>query len=363
MIIGIPKEIKTHEYRVAVTPAGVRELKKNSHGIIIEKSAGEGSGFADRDYTEAGAEISDKNSLFSRSELIVKVKEPLHSEYELLHQGQAIFTYLHLAANIELTDILLRKNIAGFAYETLEENGTLPLLMPMSEIAGRMAPIVAAFYLQKVYNGSGILMTGVEGVPPAKVLILGAGIVGMNAARSAIGMGARVTVINRGIEKLKHIDELFRGAVSTLPVTKENIESEALKSDAVIGAVLIPGAKAPKLISREIVSKMKKGSVIVDVAVDQGGCIETTRPTTHDNPVYEIDGVIHYCVANMPGAYPRTSTLALTNRTLPYIELLAKNGVERSAGDDSPIRSALNTYKGKIMHKGLAESINKKTVS
>ncbi|MBI4709628.1 MAG: alanine dehydrogenase [Nitrospirae bacterium] len=363
MIIGLPKEIKKHEYRAAVTPAGVRELKKDGHSIIIEKSAGEGSGFPDRDYTEAGAEVADKNSLFGRSELIVKVKEPFPSEYELLRQGQAVFTYLHLAANIELTDILLRKNIAGFGYETLEEHGTLPLLMPMSEIAGRMAPIAAAFYLQKVYNGSGILMTGVEGVPPAKVLILGAGIVGMNAARVALGMGARVTVINRGIEKLKLIDELFRGAVGTLPATKENIESEALKADAVIGAVLIPGAKAPKLISREIVSKMKKGSVIVDVSVDQGGCIETTRPTTHDNPVYEVDGVIHYCVANMPGAYPRTSTLALTNKTLPYIKLLAKNGIANSARDDSPLRSALNTYKGKIMHRGLAESINKKIVN
>lgn len=357
MIIGIPKEIKEHEYRVGITPTGVRELKKEGHRIIIEKSAGNGSGFSDKDYTDAGAETLDKSILFKESELIVKVKEPLSSEYELLQEGQALFTFLHLAANPGLTDILLRKNIAAFAYETLEEDGTLPLLMPMSEIAGRMAPIVAGFYLQKVYKGQGILLSGVEGVPPARVLILGAGIVGINATRVALRMGARVTVINRGIEKLQHIDELFHGSVDTLPATEENIESEVLRADVVIGAVLVPGAKAPVLISRELVKRMKKGAVIVDVSVDQGGCVETTRPTTHNNPVYEVDGVIHYTVANMPGAYPRTSTLALTNRTLPYIKLLAKNGIENSSKEGSPLKSALNTYKGKIMHKAVAESM------
>ena len=316
------------------------------------------SGFSDDEYLSAGAEISDKATLFRESELIVKVKEPLPSEYELFQDGQGLFTFLHLAANPALTEFLLRRNITAFAYETLEEKGTLPLLIPMSEIAGRMAPIVAGFYLQKVYKGKGILPSGVAGVPPARVLILGAGTVGINATRVALGIGARVTVINRGVEKLQHIDELFHGNVDTLPATRENIESEALKADVVIGAVLIPGAKTPRLISKELISRMKKGSVIVDVSVDQGGCIETTRPTTHVNPVYEVAGVIHYAVTNMPGAYPRTSTLALTNRTLQYIKMLARDGIENSIKEGSPLRSALNTHKRKITHKAVAESIS-----
>lgn len=357
MVIGIPKEIKEHEYRVAIIPAGVRELKREGHRVIIEKSAGEGSGFSDEEYRSAGAVITDKNILFKESELIVKVKEPIPSEYDLFQNAQAIFTFLHLATNPELTEFLLKKNIAALAYETLEEKGMLPILTPMSEVAGCMAPIVAAFYLQKVHKGQGILLSGVEGVPPARVVILGAGTVGTNAARVALGMGARVTVINRGIEKLQHIDELFHGSVDTFPATKENIESEALKADALIGAVLIPGARAPKIVPKELVLKMKKGAVIVDVSVDQGGCVETTRPTTHNNPVYEVGGVIHYTVTNMPGAYPRTSTLALTNRTIPYIKMIAKEGVENSAKEGSLLRSALNTYKGRIMHKELAESI------
>ncbi|MBI4687273.1 MAG: alanine dehydrogenase [Nitrospirae bacterium] len=356
MIIGVPKEIKRHEYRVGIIPSGVKEIKGSGHEVIIENGAGEGSGFSDKDYSDAGAKITDKAALFKGAELIVKVKEPLPEEYELLQDGQAIFTFLHLAPNPELTDVLLRKNIAGFAYETLEEHGALPLLQPMSEIAGRMAPLMGAFYLQKIYGGNGILPTGVEGVLPAKVLILGAGVVGMNAARVALGMGARVTVINRGIDKLQKIDELFNGRADTLPATSENIKNEALKADIVIGAVLVAGAKTPKLISRELVSKMKKGSVIVDVSVDQGGCIETTKPTTHDNPIYEVDGVIHYTVANMPGAYPRTSTIALTNRTLAYIKLLAGDGIEKSAKDGSLLRSALNTYKGKIILKAIEKS-------
>jgi alanine dehydrogenase len=355
MIIGIPKEIKEHEYRVGITPSGIRELKRDGHRIIVENGAGEGSGFSDEDYQKSGAEIADKLHLFKESELIIKVKEPLPVEYDLFHENQALFTFLHLAANPQLTDFLLRKNITAFAYETLEENSTLPLLIPMSEIAGSMAPVVAAFYLQKVYGGQGVLLSGVEGVPPARVLVLGAGIVGMNAVRVALGMGARVAVINRRIEKLKHIDELFHGIVDTLPATRENIESEVLKADIVIGAVLVPGAKTPVLVSRKLVSRMKKGAVVVDVAVDQGGCVETTKPTTHNNPVYIVDGVIHYAVANMPGAYPRTSTLALTNRTLSYIKILAKDGIESSIEKDNPLKSALNTYKGKIIHKALVE--------
>ncbi len=353
MVIGIPKEIKEHEYRVGITPSGVRELKKEGHRIIIENGAGEGSGFSDDDYSDTGAELTDKAALFKSSELIVKVKEPLPEEYELLQEGQAIFTFLHLAPNPELTKILLKKSIAGFAYETLEGKGALPLLRPMSEIAGRMAPIVGAFYLQKVYGGQGILLTGVEGALPGSVLILGAGTVGMNALKVAHGMGADVTVINKGIEKLRLIDELYKGEVKTLISNSQNIETEAIKADVVIGAVLVPGAKTPKLISKELVSRMKKGAVIVDVSVDQGGCIETSRPTTHDDPIYEVNGVIHYTVANMPGAYPRTSTIALTNKTLQYIKVLAKEGIENSAKEGSPLRSALNTYKGKVMHKAI----------
>lgn len=357
MIIGIPKEIKEYEYRVGITPEGVSELKKDGHRIIVERRAGEGSGFSDEDYLKAGAEISDKKSLFNDSELIVKVKEPLPSEYDLLQDGQAVFTYLHLAPNPELTNVLIKKNIAAFAYETLEEEGELLLLKPMSEIAGRMAPVMAAYFLQKFNGGAGVLMTGTESVPPAQVLILGAGTVGMNALKVAYGMGARIAVINRSVESLRRIDALYNKDVKTFTSTMENIESEAIKADVLIGAVLIAGARAPKLVSSELVSKMKKGSVIVDVSVDQGGCVETSRPTTHADPVYSVSGVIHYCVANMPGAYPKTSTLALTNKTLKYVKLLAREGIEGSTAEESPMRSALNTYKGRIMNKALEEIV------
>jgi len=354
VIIGVPKEIKDYEYRVGITPSGVNELRNDGHKIIVEKGAGEGSGFPDAEYKDAGAEISGKAYLFNNSELIVKVKEPLPSEYDLLQDGQAIFTYLHLAPNPELISLLLRKNISAFAYETLEEGGELPLLKPMSEIAGRMAPLMAAYFLQKFSGGAGILMTGTASAPPAQVLILGAGSVGLNALKVAYGMGATVSVLNRTVPRLRRIDELYKGDVKTIVASMENIESEAIKADVLIGAVLIAGARAPRLVSREIVSKMKKGSVIVDVSVDQGGCIETSRPTTHADPVYSIDGVIHYCVANMPGAYPKTSTLALTSGTLKYIKLIADEGIEYAASEGTPLRSALNTYKGRIMHKALA---------
>lgn len=357
MIIGVPKEIKEHEYRVGVTPSGVKELAKGGHRIIVEKSAGAGSGFPDEDYQLAGAEISDREKLFADSELIIKVKEPLPDEYDLLYDGQALFTFLHLASNPELVKVLLEKNISGFAYETLEVNDTLPLLKPMSEIAGRMAPFIAAFYLQKFHGGEGLLFTGAEEVPPAHVLILGSGEVGMSALNVAYGMGAQVTVISRGADKLKRIDALYKGNVKTLVATKESIETETVGTDVLIGAVYVTGSKTPKLISREIVSKMKKGAVIVDVSVDQGGCIETTRPTTHSNPVYTVDGIVHYSVANMPGAYPRTSTLALTARTVEYIKILAENGIENALKKNPPLRTALNTFKGVIMHKAVAESI------
>ncbi len=357
MIIGIPKEIKVHEYRVGMTPSNVKELTASGHRVLVESSAGVGSGFSDNEYKEANAEITDKETLFSEAELIIKVKEPLPAEYGLLRDGQAIFTYLHLAANHELVKVLLDKNIAGFAYETLEVDGKLPLLRPMSEVAGKMAPVMAACYLQKIHGGSGILMTGAGGVPPARVLILGAGNVGFSAMQVAYGMGADVVVINRGKEKLDQIDELYKGKITSMLSTAENVESETLIADVVIGAVLVPGARAPKLISADLVSRMKKGSVIVDVAVDQGGCVETTRPSTHDDPVYIVDGVLHYTVANMPGAYPRTSTLALTNMTLEYIKLLASRGIERSAEEDSTLRSALNTYKGKTVCDAVAGSM------
>jgi alanine dehydrogenase len=356
MIIGIPKEIKEHEYRVSVTPSGAGELVDDGHRVLVEKSAGDGSGFPDDDYHQAGAEIADKGRLFRDSGLIVKVKEPLSTEYDLLREGQALFTFLHLASSTELISVLLKKNIAGFAYETLEINDTLPLLTPMSEIAGKMAPVVAAHYLQKVYGGEGILITGTGDVSPARVLILGAGVVGMSALKVAYGMGARVSVIDRGIEKLKRINEIYHERVSAVISTKGNIESEVIKTDILIGAVLVTGEKTPKLVSKELVSKMKKGAVIVDVSVDQGGCVETTKPTTHDNPVYTVDGVIHYAVANMPGAYPRTSTLALTGRTIEYIKLLAKTGI-KSAVENATLKTALNTYKGKIVHKAVAGSI------
>ncbi len=357
MIIGIPKEIKEHEYRVGITPSGVRELKKDGHRIIVEDSAGSGSGFPDEDYKKAGAEITDKEKLFRDSELIIKVKEPLPTEYDLFREGQALFTFLHLASNQELLNILLKKNITGFGYETLEVNGNLPLLRPMSEIAGKMAPVVAAYYLQRVHGGEGILITGTRDVSPARVLILGAGVVGMSALRVAYGMGARVTLIDREIEKLNRIKKIYHERVRVIISTHENIETEVIKADVVIGAVLVTGAKASKLVSKEVVSRMKKGSVIVDVSVDQGGCIETTKPSTHNDPIYMVDGVIHYTVANMPGAYPRTSTLALTNRTLEYIKMLAKKGIENATVENTPLKSALNTYKGKIMHKAVADLV------
>lgn len=357
MIIGVPKEIKEHEYRVAITPSGAVELAEAGNRIIVETSAGAGSGFTDEDYMRAGAQISERDKIFSDTDLIVKVKEPLPSEYNLLRERQSLFAYLHLASNPGLVSVLMKKKIAAFAYETLEANGALPLLRPMSEIAGKMAPVIAAYYLQKIHGGEGLLFTGVEDVPAANVLILGAGVVGMSALKVAYGMGANVTVINKGADKLLQIDEMYSGRVKTLMSASDNIEAEAVKADVLIGAVYVTGAKTPKLVSRELVARMKKGAVIVDVSVDQGGCVETTRPTTHNNPIYSVDGVIHYTVANMPGAYPRTSTLALTRKTIEYIKLLAKDGVENAAMEDHPLRSALNTYNGKIMNKAVAGSI------
>ena len=357
MIIGIPKEIKTEEFRVGLTPIGARELARGRHTVLVETGAGGGSGFSDDEYRKAGAEMASRDAVFGRAELIVKVKEPVSPEYPLLREGVALFTYLHLAPNPGLTRHLLEKNVTGLAYETLERDGRLPLLAPMSEIAGRMAPLMASFYLQKFKGGSGVLPTGVSGVRPGKIVVLGAGVVGTNAARVGMGLGMETVVINKDTAGLQRIDELFKGRVRTLPMTSHALEEEIVDADIIIGAVLVPGGRTPVLITREMLRTMKRGSVIVDVAVDQGGCAETSRPTTHDDPVYEVDGIIHYCVANMPGAYPRTSTIALTNATLPYVRTIAERGIEKAVQEDPVIRSALNTYCGKIVNKALAESL------
>jgi len=357
MIIGVPREVKPEEFRVGMTPVGARELVRDSHTVRVETNAGMGSGFSDEEYAKAGAEIIPREGVFERADLVVKVKEPVSREYALLREGVALFTYLHLAPNPELTRVLLEKKITGLAYETLLRDGRLPLLAPMSEIAGRMAPLMAAFYLQKFKGGSGVLPTGVSGVRPGKIVVLGAGTVGTNAARVGMGLGMDTVVINKDTTGLQRIDELFKGSVRTLPLTAHALEEELADADMIVGAVLVPGARTPTLITKNMLGTMKKGSVIVDVSVDQGGCVETSRPTTHDDPVFVVDGIVHYCVANMPGAYPRTSTLALTNATLPYIKILAERGVDDAVETDSIIRSALNTYQGRIMNMALAESM------
>jgi alanine dehydrogenase len=357
MVVGIPREIKTREYRVALTPAGARELVGEGHVVIVEKSAGSGSGFADAEYEGAGARIAGRKTLFAEAELIVKVKEPLPEEFDLFESRHLLFTFLHLAPNRELAEMLLGKGITALGYETLEEGGVLPLLAPMSEIAGRMSPIMAGYFLQKTQGGSGILPMGATGVSPADAVILGAGVVGSNAARVAHALGVNVTVINKGVEKLRHLDELYQGHIKTLAATRQNIVDAVLRADVVVGAVLVKGENAPKLVTEDMVREMRRGSVVVDVSIDQGGCFETSRPTTHDDPVYEVHGVIHYCVANMPGAYPRTSTIALTNSTLPYIRRLASGDPESLFREDPAIRSAVNTRKGSVVHPGVAASL------
>ncbi len=353
MIIGVPKEIKVEEFRVGLTPPGARELVRSGHAVMVEFSAGAGSGFPDEAYRRAGAELVPRETLFAQAHLIVKVKEPVREEHALLREGVALFTYLHLAPNPELTRLLLDRRVTGLAYETLERDGKLPLLAPMSEIAGRMAPLMAAFYLQKFKGGSGTLPTGVSGVRPGRIVVLGAGVVGTNAARVGTGLGMETVVINKDTAGLERIDELFKGRVRTLPMSAHALEEEITEADIVIGAVLVPGGRTPVLINRDMLGLMKQGSVIVDVSVDQGGCVETSRPTTHDDPVFTVDGIVHYCVANMPGAFPRTSTLALTNATLPYIKTLADKGIERAIAEDPGIRSSLNTYRGEIMNEAL----------
>ncbi len=361
MIIGVPKEIKPNENRVALTPAGVVSMKNNGHDVLIENKAGLGSGFSDEAYKKAGAEIvATPEEIYDRSEMIMKVKEPLPPEYDLMKEDQVLFTFLHLAAEPELTEKMLERKVIGIAYETIEDReGALPLLTPMSEVAGRMATQMGSRFLEKIHGGKGVLMGGVPGTRPAKVSIIGGGIVGTNAAKIALGMGADVTILDIDPQRLRYLDDLFYNRMGTLMSNALNIEECAKESDLVIGAVLVPGAKAPNLVTEDMVKQMSEGSVIVDVAVDQGGSIETIdRVTTHADPVYEKHGIIHYAVANMPGAVPRTSTIALTNVTLPYAIKLANEGWEKVVKEDDLVALGVNTAKGKLTYEPVAKSLN-----
>lgn len=358
MIIGVPKEIKDYEYRVSLTPDGARVLLQAGHRVVVEPSAGQGSGFSDDAYRQAGVQVAgSKAEVFQQADLIVKVKEPQLSECALFRPGQVLFTYLHLASLPDLTKALVAADITAIAYETVEaRDHSLPMLRPMSEIAGRLAVQIGAHYLGTVQGGRGLLLAGVPGVPPAHVAVLGAGVVGTSAVRIAVGMGARVTVINLDLDRLRFLDDLYGGRIATCAATASAIERAVVEADLVIGAVLVPGARAPKVVSRGLVKKMKQGSVIVDVAVDQGGCCETTRPTTHSDPVYVVDGVLHYCVTNMPGIVPHTSTLALTNTTLPYIVRLASEGVEKAIRSDPGLAKGVNVMNGRITCQGVADA-------
>jgi alanine dehydrogenase len=360
MIIGVPKEIKDQEFRVGITPAGTRALVKAGHQVLVEAEAGLGSGFDDRLYKEAGAELlSDKNLLFSRADLIVKVKEPLAPEYGLFRNGQTLFTYLHLAADRPLMDALLERRVFAFAYETVErEDGSLPILRPMSEVAGRLAVQIGAHYLERTHGGRGVLLGGVPGVPSAKVVILGAGVVGTEATRIAVGLGAQVTVFNLDRGRLEVLDALYRGRIVTAAANPSWIEEAVEQADLVIGAVLVPGSRAPKIVSKKTVARMKKGTVIVDVSVDQGGCIETIRPTSHSDPIYVAEGVIHYAVPNIPGIVPQTSTLALTNSSFPFILRLAELGPEEAVRADSALAKGLNLAHGLVTCQGVAKAFD-----
>ena len=357
MIVGIPKEIKTDENRIALPPSGVAELVKHGHTVLVENNGGIGSGFSNDDYIKAGATIKQSAAdVWQNADMVIKVKEPQKSEYPFLRDDLILFTYLHLAADEALTHAMLDSGVTGIAYETVEDrNGKLPLLEPMSEVAGRMASQIIAQYLQKFEGGRGVLMGGVPGVSPANVVVLGGGTVGTNAAKVALGMGASVTMLDINLERLRYLDDVMGGRFTTLYSNHANILESIQQADAVIGSVLIAGARAPKLVTRDMLPMMRDGSVIVDVAVDQGGCVETTKPTTHSNPTYIIDGVVHYGVANMPGAVPRTSSLALSNATLRYIVKLANNGLDALRSDDGFLKG-LNTYNGKLTYQGVAEA-------
>jgi alanine dehydrogenase len=359
MRIGVPTEIKTREYRVGLTPAGAHILANRGHEVFVQRSAGVGSGIPDEEYERAGATIIDtKEEIWDRAEMVVKVKEPIEPEFALMRSGQILFTYLHLAAAQELGHHLLERGVNAVAYETIEGKGRqLPLLTPMSVVAGRMAAQVGATYLTKEHGGKGILLGGVPGVRRGRVVVIGGGVVGRNAARLAVGLGADVTVLDVNHEALQFLDEVYQGRITTLYSDPLNIEQAIIQADLLIGAVLIAGARAPRLVSEELVARMEPGSVIVDVAVDQGGCVETCRPTNHDAPTYELHGVIHYCVANMPGAVPMTSTYALCNATIPYVKTIAGLGLEQAAGSDPSIARGINTYKGGCPHSAVAEAL------
>jgi alanine dehydrogenase len=357
MIIGIPREIKQNENRVALTPSGAEILKSHGHSVIVENHAGVGSGFKDDDYIVAGAEIiATAKEVFDRAEMIMKVKEPIAPEYPLIRKGQLLFTYFHFAANHTLTDAIVKSGSIAIAYETVQKSdGSLPLLIPMSEVAGRMAPQEGAKYL-KTQGGRGVLLGGVPGTEAADVVILGGGVVGTNAAKIAAGLGAHVTILDVSLPRLRYLDDVMPKNVTTMMSNPYNIRKLINRADLVIGGILIPGAKAPRLITREMLKDMKEGSVIVDVAVDQGGCIETCKPTTHENPTFVIDGVVHYCVANMPGAVPMTSTIALTNATLPFAVQLADEGYEKAIASNAELRAGLNIIDGHVTYKGVADA-------
>jgi len=363
--IGLPKEIKDNEYRVGLTPAGVRALADAGHRVLVETKAGTGSGFDDALYERAGASIlNSADDVWAQGEMIVKVKEPIAPEYPRMREGQLLFTYLHLAPDAQLTDQLLQRKVSGVAYETItDRRGTLPLLTPMSEVAGRMAIQVGAHYLEKMSGGGGVLLGGVPGVPAARVVILGGGVVGTNAAKIAVGMGAHVTIIDNNLDRLRELDDIFLSKISTLASSAYMIQDAISSADLIVGAVLVPGASAPKLVTKNMLKDVPNGAVIVDVAVDQGGCVETTHPTTHSAPTYYVEGVLHYCVANMPGAVPRTSTFALTNATLPYALKLANNGLKSAVQKDDGLKAGVNTYAGKLTYEAVAVSQNKEYTS
>jgi alanine dehydrogenase len=358
VIVGLPKEIKDNEYRVGLTPAGVRALTDAGHKVIVEEDAGEGSGFEDSLYHRAGGQlIESADDVWAKADMIVKVKEPIEPEYRRMRAGQLLFTYLHLAPDKKLTDELLLRKVTGIAYETItDRRGGLPLLTPMSEVAGRMAIQVGAHYLEKMSGGRGILLGGVPGVPAARVVIIGGGVVGTNAAKIAVGMGSHVTMIDNNLDRLRELDDIFLSKIATLASSAYMIHDAISQADLIVGAVLVPGASAPRLVTRSMLSDVPNGAVIVDVAVDQGGCIETTHPTTHSDPTYYVEGVLHYCVANMPGAVPRTSTFALTNATLPYALKLANMGFFEAIRGDAGLKAGVNTYDGHCTYEGVAIS-------
>lgn len=360
MIVGILKEIKAEENRVSMTPAGVEVMKQYGHTVLVEKNAGAGSGFDDRSYAAAGADILERpEDIYLRSDMVMHVKEPLPSEYELIKNEQIIFTYLHLAALEELTHVLMRSGSINIAYETIQkEDGSLPLLTPMSEVAGRMSIQEGAKYLEMAQGGEGILLSGVPGVAPATVIVIGAGIVGTNAAKMACGLGAKVYLLDINLDRLRYLSDVMPSNCFLLMFSPAAIRKLIPEADLVVGAVLIPGAKAPKLVTRDMLKTMKKGSVMVDVAIDQGGCFETSKPTTHSDPIYTVNGVVHYCVANMPGAVAKTSTLALTNATLPYALEIANKGWKRAFTENPEIRRGANVVKGRVTHKGVADAFD-----